>query len=63
MPSAFHDSAAFLLAKSAADAGPTIYALKQLGIRTIYTIGYKLHNTLAEGVTPLTSVEDMVEME
>ncbi|KAF2127072.1 aldolase [Dothidotthia symphoricarpi CBS 119687] len=63
VPSAYSGRAALLLANSEADASASIFALKNLGIGPIYTIGFKSHGPLSTDVEPVRSVEDVKRLE
>ncbi|KAH7085154.1 type I 3-dehydroquinase-domain-containing protein [Paraphoma chrysanthemicola] len=63
VPSAYSGQAALLLASSEADASASIFALKNLGIGPIYTIGFKSHGPLSTDVQPVRSVEDVKRLE
>jgi 3-dehydroquinate dehydratase-1 len=63
VPTSYHGRAVLLLASSENDAASAIYALKEMKVGPIYTIGFKTKGALAEGLTPLTSVEDLTDFE
>tara|TARA_R110002003_G_scaffold448_14_gene19936 strand:- start:10125 stop:12164 length:2040 start_codon:yes stop_codon:yes gene_type:complete len=63
VPSAYSGQAALLLASSEADASASIFALKNLGIGPIYTIGFRSHGPLSTDVQPVRSVEDVKRLE
>jgi 3-dehydroquinate dehydratase-1 len=63
VPSAYSGRAALLLANSEADASASIFALKNLGIGPIYTIGFKSQGPLSTDVQPVRSVEDVKRLE
>jgi 3-dehydroquinate dehydratase-1 len=63
VPSAYSGRAALLLASSEADASASIFALKNLGIGPIYTIGFKSSGPLSTDVQPVRSVEDVKRLE
>lgn len=63
VPSAYSGRAALLLASSEADASASIFALKNLGIGPIYTIGFKSQGPLSTDVQPVRSVEDVKRLE
>ncbi|KAF2847947.1 aldolase [Plenodomus tracheiphilus IPT5] len=63
VPSAYSGQAALLLASSEADASASIFALKNLGIGPIYTIGFKSHGPLSTDVSPVRSVDDVKRLE
>jgi 3-dehydroquinate dehydratase-1 len=59
VPSAYSGQAALLLASNEADASASIFALKNLGIGAIYTIGFKSQGPLSTDVQPVRSVDDV----
>lgn len=63
VPSAYSGQAALLLASNEADASASIFALKNLGIGPIYTIGFKPHGPLTTDVSPVRSVDDVKRLE
>ncbi|KAF1850034.1 aldolase [Cucurbitaria berberidis CBS 394.84] len=63
VPSAYSGQAALLLASNEADASASIFALKNLGIGPIYTIGFRAHGPLSTDVSPVRSVEDVKRLE
>ncbi|KAL6707967.1 hypothetical protein ACN47E_003641 [Coniothyrium glycines] len=63
VPSAYCGQAALLLASSEADASASIFALKNLGIGPIYTIGFRAHGPLSTDVSPVRSIEDVKRLE
>ncbi|KAH3917395.1 hypothetical protein HBI56_118370 [Parastagonospora nodorum] len=63
VPSAYSGRAALLLASSEADASASIFALKNLGIGPIYTIGFKATGPLSTDVQPVRSVDDVKRLE
>ncbi|OAL48820.1 aldolase [Pyrenochaeta sp. DS3sAY3a] len=63
VPSAYSGQAALLLASSEADASASIFALKNLGIGPIYTIGFRAHGPLSTDVSPVRSVDDVKRLE
>jgi 3-dehydroquinate dehydratase-1 len=63
VPSAYSGRAALLLASNEADASASIFALKNLGIGPIYTIGFKSQGPLSTDVQPVRSVEDVKRLE
>lgn len=63
VPSAYSGQAALLLASNEADASASIFALKNLGIGPIYTIGFKSQGPLSTDVSPVRSVEDVKRLE
>jgi 3-dehydroquinate dehydratase-1 len=63
VPSAYSGRAALLLASSEADASASIFALKNLGIGPIYTIGFKASGPLSTDVQPVRSVDDVKRLE
>lgn len=63
VPSSYSGRAALLLANAEADAAAAIFALKSLGIGSIYTIGFRTNGILASEVEPVRSVEDVKRLE
>ncbi|KAF1939771.1 aldolase [Clathrospora elynae] len=63
VPSAYSGQAALLLASSEADASASLFALKNLGIGPIYTIGFKSHGPLSTDVSPVRSIEDVKRLQ
>jgi 3-dehydroquinate dehydratase-1 len=63
VPSAYSGQAALLLANNEADASASIFALKNLGIGPIYTIGFKASGPLSTDVSPVRSVEDVQRLQ
>lgn len=63
VPSAYSGRAALLLASCEADASASIFALKNLGIGPIYTIGFKSQGPLSTDVQPVRSVDDVKRLE
>ncbi|KAF2833870.1 aldolase [Ophiobolus disseminans] len=63
VPSAYSGQAALLLASSEADASASIFALKNLGIGPIYTIGFRSHGPLSTDVQPVRSVDDVKRLQ
>jgi 3-dehydroquinate dehydratase-1 len=63
VPSAYSGQAALLLANSEADASASIFALKNLGIGPIYTIGFKSSGPLSTDVSPVRSVDDVKRLQ
>jgi 3-dehydroquinate dehydratase-1 len=63
VPSAYSGQAALILASNEADASASIFALKNLGIGPIYSIGFKSQGPLSTGVQPVRSVEDVKRLE
>lgn len=59
VPSAYGTRAAILLASSEADASPAIFALRSLGIGSIYTVGFKASGPLSAGLEPFTSIQSV----
>jgi len=52
--SAYRGRAALILANTEADAAPSIYALRNLNIGAIYTVGFKAQGPLATGLEPFS---------
>jgi 3-dehydroquinate dehydratase-1 len=63
VPSAYSGQAALLLASNEADASASIFALKNLGIGPIYTIGFRSHGPLSTDVSPVRSVDDVKRLQ
>lgn len=63
VPSAYSGQAALLLASNEADASASMFALKNLGIGPIYTIGFKSSGPLSTDVSPVRSVDDVKRLE
>lgn len=63
VPSAYSGQAALLLASNEADASASIFALKNLGIGPIYSIGFKSQGPLSTDVQPVRSIEDVKRLE
>jgi len=63
VPSAYRGQAALLLANCAADASAPLFALKQLGIGRIYTIGFTSCGPLSTDVSPVRSMDDVRRLE
>ncbi|KAJ5907906.1 hypothetical protein N7495_000588 [Penicillium taxi] len=59
VPSAYCERAAIILAGSETDASAAIFALRSLGIGTIYTVGFKAVGPLAAGLEPFTSIQSV----
>lgn len=59
VPSAYHGRAAIILAGSEADASAAIFALRSLGVASIYTAGFKATGPLAAGLEPFTSIQSV----
>ncbi|KAI9831475.1 MAG: hypothetical protein M1819_005074 [Sarea resinae] len=65
VPSAYRGRAALVLSSSEVDASAAIFALQDLAVQPIYTIGFKAQGPLASmsALEPLTSVEDASKIE
>jgi 3-dehydroquinate dehydratase-1 len=59
VPSAYKNRAAIILSGSESDASATIFALRSLGVGSIYTVGFKAHGPLAAGLEPFTSIQSV----
>ncbi|KAF7717421.1 Pentafunctional AROM polypeptide GaaX-like protein [Penicillium ucsense] len=59
VPSAYRGRAAIILAGSETDASAAIFALRSLGVGSIYTVGFKASGPLAGGLEPFTSVQSV----
>ena len=63
VPSAYSGQPALLLANNEADASASIFALKNLGIGPIYTIGFRAQGPLSTDVSPVRSIEDVKRLQ
>ncbi|KAL5120070.1 hypothetical protein ACEQ8H_001895 [Pleosporales sp. CAS-2024a] len=63
VPSAYSGRAALLLASSETEASAAMFALKNLGIGPIYTVGFRATGPLATDVQPVRSVDDVKRLE
>lgn len=59
VPSAYSGRAAIILAGSETDASAAIFALRSLGVGSIYTVGFKATGPLAAGLEPFTSIQSV----
>lgn len=59
VPSAYRGRAAIILAGSETDASAAIFALRSLGVGSIYTVGFKATGPLAAGLEPFTSIQSV----
>lgn len=59
VPSAYGGRAAIILAGSETDASAAIFALRSLGVGSIYTVGFKATGPLAAGLEPFTSIQSV----
>ncbi|KAJ6000345.1 hypothetical protein N7481_000754 [Penicillium waksmanii] len=59
VPSAYKNRAAIILSGTESDASATIFALRSLGVGSIYTVGFKAHGPLAAGLEPFTSIQSV----
>ncbi|KAF3401669.1 Pentafunctional AROM polypeptide [Penicillium rolfsii] len=59
VPSAYRGRAAIILAGSESDASAAIFALRSLGVGSIYTVGFKASGPLAAGLEPFTSIQSV----
>ncbi|KAJ5455967.1 uncharacterized protein N7458_004231 [Penicillium daleae] len=59
VPSAYRGRAAIILAGSEIDASAAIFALRSLGVGSIYTVGFKASGPLAAGLEPFTSIQSV----
>lgn len=59
VPSAYQGRAAIILAGSETDASAAIFALRSLGVGSIYTVGFKATGPLAAGLEPFTSIQSV----
>ena len=63
VPSAYFGRAAIVLAQSVSEAAASMFALKNLEIGPIYTVGFKAAGSLAEGSEPFTSLDSLKRVE
>ncbi len=63
VPSAYSGQPALLLANNEADASASIFALKNLGIGPIYTIGFKAQGPLSTDVSPVRGIDDVKRLQ
>lgn len=59
VPTAYSGQSALVLASNESQAAAAIFALKSLDIDAIYTIGFKVTNSLARLVEPFRGIEDL----
>lgn len=59
VPSAYKNRAAIILSGSESDASAAIFALRSLGVGSIYTVGFKAVGPLAAGLEPFTSIQSV----
>lgn len=59
VPSAYKGRAAIILSGTESDASATIFALRSLGVGSIYTVGFKACGPLADGLEPFTSIQSV----
>ncbi|KAJ5556831.1 hypothetical protein N7494_000746 [Penicillium frequentans] len=59
VPSAYRGRAAIILSGSETDASAAIFALRNLEVGTIYTVGFKASGPLAAGLEPFTSIQSV----
>lgn len=59
VPSAYRNRAAIILAGSETDASAAIFALRSLGVGSIYTVGFKATGPLSTGLEPFTSIQSV----
>ena len=57
VPCAYHNRAAIVISSSEVDAAAAIYALRDLGIGPIFTVGFKATGPQSAGLEPFTSLE------
>ncbi|KKY23842.1 putative pentafunctional arom [Phaeomoniella chlamydospora] len=57
VPSAYHNRAAIVISSSEMDAAAAIYALRDLGVGQIFTVGFKATGPQSAGLEPFTSLE------
>lgn len=63
VPSAYHGRPALVLSNTEVEAAPAIYALRDLNIGTIHTVGFKAQGPLATGLVPFTSMDCVKKVE
>lgn len=63
VPSAFNGRSALILSNTESQAAAAIYALVDLGIGTIYTIGFKVIDSQGSRIQQVRGVEDMKRVE
>ncbi|KAL3459264.1 type I 3-dehydroquinase-domain-containing protein [Aspergillus heterothallicus] len=59
VPSAYRNRAAIVLASSESEASSSIFALRSLGVGSIYTVGFRGTGPLAEGLEPFTTIQSV----
>ena len=59
VPSAYRGRAAIILSGSETDASAAIFALRNLEVGSIYTVGFKASGPLAAGLEPFTSIQSV----
>ncbi|KAE8350343.1 hypothetical protein BDV28DRAFT_159691 [Aspergillus coremiiformis] len=59
VPSAYRGRAAIILSGSESEASAAIFALRSLGVRAIYTVGFRASGPLADGLEPFTSIQSV----
>ncbi|KAJ5949676.1 hypothetical protein N7454_001260 [Penicillium verhagenii] len=59
VPSAYRGRAAIILSGSETDASAAIFALRNLEVGPIYTVGFKASGPLAGGLEPFTSIQSV----
>ncbi|KAJ5653424.1 hypothetical protein N7490_000427 [Penicillium lividum] len=59
VPSAYRGRAAIILSGSETDASAAIFALRNLEVGPIYTVGFKASGPLAAGLEPFTSIQSV----
>lgn len=59
VPSAYRGRAAIILSGSETDASAAIFALRNLEVSPIYTVGFKASGPLAAGLEPFTSIQSV----
>lgn len=63
VPSAYHGRPALVLSNTEVEAAPAIYALRDLHVGTIYTVGFRAHGPLATGLVPFTTMDCVKKVE
>ncbi|KAL2836244.1 type I 3-dehydroquinase-domain-containing protein [Aspergillus pseudoustus] len=59
VPSAYRNRAAIILASTESEASASIFALRSLGVGSIYTVGFRGTGPLAEGLEPFTTIQSV----
>ena len=59
VPSAYQGRPALVLSNTEVEAAPAIFALRDLNIGTIYTVGFRAQGPLASGLEPFTTMDSV----